>query len=62
MLNDLWRSMEPVGLRRKVGLLLVGEVLMIDCGARLMRMLGSSAPFKEPDEEDEEFNRMEKRS
>lgn len=54
--------MEPVGLRRRVGLLLEGGELMPSGGGRLMRALVSSAPVKEPDEEDEEFKRKEKRS
>lgn len=62
VVNGLWRSMEPVGLRRRVGLLLEGGELMPSCGGRLMRELDSSAPVKEPDVEDEEFKRNEKRS
>lgn len=52
--------MEPVGLRRRVGLLLEGGELMLDCGGRLIRVLGSSDPVKEPVRE--EFKRKEKRS
>lgn len=52
--------MEPVGLRRRVGLLLEGGELMLDCGDRLIRVLGSSAPVKEPVREG--FKRKEKRS
>lgn len=50
--------MEPVGLRSRVGLLEGGE-LMLACGDRLMRLLVSSAPDRELDEE---FKRKEKRS
>lgn len=60
--NGLWRSMEPVGLRRRVGLLPVGGEPMPIGGGRLIRALRSSAPVKEPDEEAEEFKRKEKRS
>lgn len=55
-----WSSMEPVGLRRRLGLLLEGGEPMLACGARLIRALPSSTPFKEP--EAEAFRRMEKRS
>lgn len=49
--------MEPVGLRRRVGLLLeVGEPMPSD-GGRLIRELGSSAPVEEPDVEDDKFIR-----
>lgn len=65
VVNDLWRSIEPVGLRRRVGLLAGGGEWMFGdiCKGRLIRALGSSAPVKEPEvEEDEEFKRKEKRS
>lgn len=54
--------MEPVGLRRRVGLLMEGGEPMPSRGGRLIRALESSAPFKEPVKEDEEFKRKEKRS
>lgn len=38
--------MEPVGLRRRLGLLEAGG-LMLDCGGRLTQMFGSSPPVKE---------------
>lgn len=44
--NDRWRSMEPVGLRRRLGLLRAGG-LMLNCGGRLRRTFCSSAPIKE---------------
>lgn len=58
--NGRWRSTEPVGLRRRLGLLLEGGEPMLACGARLIRVAGSSAPFKEP--EAGLFRKMEKRS
>lgn len=58
--SDRWRSMEAVGLRRRVGLLPEGGELMLGCGGRLIRLLRSSPPVKEPDEE--ELKRKEKRS
>lgn len=45
-----------------VGLPLEGGELIPSDGGRLIRALWSSAPFKEPDEEVEEFKRKEKRS
>lgn len=51
--------MEPLGLRRRVGLLEGGEP-MLECGGRLIRAEGSSAPVKEPVVG--EFRRKEKRS
>lgn len=60
--NGLWRSMEPVGLRRRVGLRLAGGEPMLSEGGRLSRVLRSSAPVRDPDEEDEEFIRKEMRS
>ena len=62
VVNDLWRSMEPVGLSRRVGLLPEGgEPKLSGGGGRLMRLLKSSAPLKEPDKDDE-FTRKDKRS
>lgn len=43
-----------------MGLLPEGGEPTLTCGARLMRVVASSAPFKEP--EVGEFRRMEKRS
>lgn len=58
--NGRWRSMEPVGLRRRLGLLLEGGEPMLACGARLIRVPASSAPFKEL--ETGVFKKTEKRS
>lgn len=52
--------MDPVGLRRRVGLLLEGGEPMPSSGGRLIRV-ESSDPVKEL-AEGEEFNRKEKRS
>lgn len=59
VLNCLWRSIEPVGLRRRVGLLLEGGELMLSGGSRFIGVLGSSPPVKELDDE---FKRKDKRS
>lgn len=55
-MNGLWKS------KVLVILLLEGGELMPSDGGRLIRELGSSTPFMEPDEEDEVFKRKEKRS
>lgn len=60
--NGLWKSIEPVGLRRRVGLLLAGGEPMARDAGRLMCVLRSSAPLRDPDKEDEEFIRKERRS
>lgn len=54
--------MEPVGLRRRVGLLLEGGEVRLSGEGLLIRLLASSVPVKEPEDDDEEFKRREKRS
>lgn len=62
VVRGLWRSTEPVGLRRRLGLLLEGGEPMAHSGGRLITALGLSAPVTEPGWEEDEFERKDKRS